>query len=189
MLCCLVPLLASAEIYKSTDADGNVVFSDIPNPGAKKITLPPPTTYTPAPLPTSGTTASKPVAAEYTGLRIIKPSAGETIRDNTGAVSIEIEVIPSLNVQAGHKLVVELDGKNLSSNENATQISVSNMERGAHTVKALIMNAAGQVQTSSESTTFYMKRESALQRQKNVVPTPTPKPTPKPVPTPVTQPN
>lgn len=178
MLCCLIPLLASAEIYKSIDADGNPVFSDTPKPGATKITLPPPATYTPVPLPTTGTTANKPAAANYTTLRISKPSPGETIRDNTGAAVIGIEVVPGLNLQAGHKLVVELDGNNLSSNDNATQISVSNLDRGTHTVKALIMDAAGQVQISSESITFYMKRESILQRQRNVAPKPAPAPAP-----------
>lgn len=161
----LLPLLAAADIYKSTDAEGNVVFSDTPRPGAKKIILPPTPVYNfPTPAPSVNAPSSKATAnAYYTLLRIVRPAPGETVRDNTGAVDVSVELTPPLNVQAGHKLIVALDGNTLTQQENATQIKLSNLDRGVHTLKATVLDASGQVQISSQSLTFYMKRESVLQ--------------------------
>lgn len=165
-LFCLVPLLAGADIYKSTDADGNVVFSDTPRPGAKKIVLPPTPVYSfPTPAPAAGAPSSGASAANahYSQLRIVRPAPGETVRDNTGAVDVSVALTPPLNTQAGHKLLVALDGNTLTQQENATQIKLSNLDRGVHTLKATVLDANGQVQISSQSLTFYMKRESVLQ--------------------------
>ncbi|MHB8471480.1 MAG: DUF4124 domain-containing protein [Gammaproteobacteria bacterium] len=165
LLLCLLPLLASAEIYKSIDADGNVVFSDTPRPGAKKIILPPTPVYNLGTPPQSATSVARKATANayYTLLRIVQPAAGETVRDNTGAVAVSVGLTPPLNVQAGHKLIVALDGNTLSQQDNATQIKLSNLDRGVHTLKATVLDATGQVQISSQSLTFYMKRESVLQ--------------------------
>lgn len=159
MVSLLVPLLAGAEIYKSVDSDGNVVFSDQPTPGAKKILEQFTPTYVPAPLPQAATTTPAPVAASYyTALRIRKPAAGETLRDATGALTIDLEVVPPLKSQAGHILVVAVDGNNLASHDGTTQLTISNLAPGTHTLKAQIMDATGQVQFSSDSVTFHMQR-------------------------------
>lgn len=157
----LVPLFAGAEIYKSFDSEGNVVFSDQPTPGAKQILEHLTPTYVPPPLPQTeaATPSVTPTAASYyTALRIRKPTAGETLREPGGALTIELEVAPPLKSQEGHLLVVAVDGNNLASHDNATQLTLSNLAPGAHTLKAQIMDAAGQVQFSSGSITFHMQR-------------------------------
>ena len=157
----LVPLLAGADIYKSVDSDGNVVFSDQPTPGAKKITEQLTPTYVPPPLPPVETTApspTPPAAGYYTAIRIRKPKPGETLRDATGALTIDLEVVPPLKVKEGHILVVAVDGNNLASHDNTSQLTISNLAPGAHTLKARIMDATGQVQFSSDSITFHMQR-------------------------------
>ena len=160
----MAPLFAGAEIYKSVDSEGNVVFSDQPTPGAKQILEHLTPTYVPLPLPQAeaATPSVAPaVASYYTALRIRKPTAGETLREPSGALTIELEVIPSLKTQEGHLLVVAVDGNNLASHDNATQLTLSNLAPGAHTLKAQIMDAAGQVQFSSDSITFQMQRAAA----------------------------
>lgn len=171
-LLCLLPLLAGADIYKSTDAEGNVVFSDTPSPGAKKIILSPAPVYNvPAPASPAHAPSSKATAnAYYTLLRIVRPAPGETVRDNSGAVDVSVALTPPLNVQAGHKLIVALDGNELTQQENATQIKLSNLDRGVHTLKATVLDASGQAQISSQSLTFYVKRESLLQNHDKPVP-------------------
>jgi hypothetical protein len=160
---CLVPILAAAEIYKSVDNEGNVLFSDKPTPGAKKIPEQLTPTYSPSPpaLPKIDTAAPSSVTAVidyYTALRILKPAPGETVREPSGALTIELKVTPPLKNQQGHMLVIAVDGNNLSSHDNATQIALSNLSNGTHTRKAQIMDATGQVQFSSDSITFVMQR-------------------------------
>jgi hypothetical protein len=157
MFIVLVPLHAGAEIYKSVDSEGNVVFSDQPTPGAKKILEQLTPTYVPTPLPQAAITTPV-VASYYTVLRIRKPAAGETLRDAAGALTIDLEVVPSLNSLEGHILVVAVDGNNLASHDGTTQLTISNLAPGTHTLKAQIMDAAGQVQFSSDSVTFHMQR-------------------------------
>jgi len=160
----LVPLLAGAEIYKSVDSEGNVVFSDQPTPGAKQFLEHLTPTYVPLPLPQAeaATPSVVPtVASYYTALRIRKPTAGETLREPGGVLTIELEVVPSLKSQEGHILVVAVDRNNLASHDNAAQVTLSNLAPGAHTLKAQIMDAAGQVQISSDSITFQMQRAAA----------------------------
>ncbi|NNG11833.1 MAG: DUF4124 domain-containing protein, partial [Halobacteria archaeon] len=41
--------LAQAEVYKSTNADGEVIFSDQPSPGAEQVQLPELPTYSAPP--------------------------------------------------------------------------------------------------------------------------------------------
>lgn len=161
-----MPLLANAAIYKSVDADGNVVFSDTPLPGGKEVILPPTPTYTPRPLavPAAGAGAGTTQApTAYTSLLIVSPADGATIRDNTGAVAVNLVVEPPMTEKSGHKLVVILDGKPQESAGNSTQVTLSDVERGSHTLRASILNADGQVQFSSGAVTFHLKRESILQ--------------------------
>ncbi len=168
----LIPLFAAAEIYKSVDSEGNVVFSDQPTPGAKKILQQLTPTYAPPPLPQAETTAlsvAPTVASYYTALRIRKPAPGETLRDVTGALIIDLEVVPPLKIQEGHLLVVAVDGNNLASHDNATQLTISNLAPGAHTLKAQIMDASGQVQFSSGSITFHMQRTAGAASAKEPV--------------------
>ncbi len=157
----LVPLCAGADIYKSVDSDGHVVFSDQHTPGAKKIIEQLTPTYPPSSLPQAETAARSPapiIANYYTAIRIIKPTPGETLRDATGALTADLEIVPPLKVKEGHVLVVSVDGNNLASHDNATQITISNLAPGVHTLKAQIMDATGQVQFSSDSVTFFMQR-------------------------------
>ena len=58
LLPCFAVLPAQAQVYKSVDEKGRVIYSDKPSEGAKKIELPPMTTV-PAPKP-----PEKPAAAE-----------------------------------------------------------------------------------------------------------------------------
>lgn len=155
MVICLLPLGAAAEIYKSVDSEGNVVFSDQPTPSAKKIPEHLTPTYSPATLPA---TTPPHAASYYTALRILKPVPGEQLRDAAGILSVDLEAVPPLKIQEGHSLVVAVDGNNLAGHDGTTQLTISNLAPGAHTLKAQIRDATGQVLFSSGVITFHMQR-------------------------------
>ena len=162
LLCCL-PLSAGAAVYKWVDADGTVHFSDTPREGAEQVHVPPPQTYTPAPLPpiTPRPEAPTAPAADYTRFDMTSPSDDQTLRDNTGAVNVSFAVDPPLKVQQGHRLVVLLDGE-AQSPVQGTSLTLQNVERGTHSLQGRILDDRGQVLASSKTIKIHLHRQSVL---------------------------
>ncbi len=161
--CSLAAGLSWAAIYQTTDEHGNVVFSDEPSTGSKPVDLPPLPTYS-APK----YRADQPVqdasrqseAKAYSSLSIQQPEQDATIRDNTGAVAVAAAMEPQLNQAAGHRLQFFLDGKPVGEPGTQTTTTLSNIERGAHQVQAVVFDASGHELKRSDSVTFYLHRQS-----------------------------
>lgn len=154
---------AAAAIYQSTDAQGNVVFSDEPSSGSEAVELPPLPTYS-APKYRSTKPAQDKAKqggeSGYSSLLIQQPEQDATIRDNTGAIPVAVAIKPKLNKAAGHRLQFLLDGQPVG--EPGTQISTSlpNIDRGAHQVQAVVFDASGTELKRSDSVRFYLHRQS-----------------------------
>ncbi|MCP0914010.1 MULTISPECIES: DUF4124 domain-containing protein [Legionella] len=153
-------LLASslfAQIYKWTDSNGNVHFSDRPHPGAKKIDLPPVQTYSPPPVadetPEAPSTAT---LAPYTRIAITQPEDQATIRNNQGSIGVLVQVEPAL--RAGDKLQILFDGAALGQPQTTMAFELQNINRGSHTIAAQVLDAEGNVLITSESITIFMHR-------------------------------
>ena len=153
--------LASAKIYKSVLPDGSVTYSDKPQPGAESVKLPPIQTYTPRPVPKAEDKVEQAPAdpKAYESVRITSPTANETIRDNGGTISVQVEVKPKL--MPGHQLEVIVDGKVVGSGA-ATSLSISNLDRGSHSVSANIKDDKGRVVKSAGGVSFQLHRSSKL---------------------------
>lgn len=154
------------DIYRTVDQNGNVIFSDVPTKGAEKIQLKetttiksldsvPSTVVTPAP--------PKEAAFSYKSISITTPANDEAIRDNTGDVSIKVEVEPTL--RPGHQVVVYLDGKETTQGTGIA-FSLENIDRGTHQLRASIKDPDGHILISSKSTTFHLLRQSVIKRKK-----------------------
>ena len=159
--------VAYAEIYRSTDAEGNVIYSDQPRPGAKTMNLPGLTSYPGTAYSTSSTnnasadqSKNKPVYSEF---NISTPANDETIRANSGDISVSLGVSPAL--KAGHVVVLDVNGQQFKG--NSTLFNLKNVDRGTHILKAHIENAAGEKQTDVVSNTFHLKRASVLNNSAN----------------------
>lgn len=154
---------AGAKIYKWVLPDGTITYSDRPQEkGAKEMKLPPLQTYTPpptpAPAPGPGTDKDKP-ATGYEVVKVVSPQPDEVIRDNGGTVNVRLELKPSL--RDGHQVEILLDGKAIGSGAS-TSASVSNVNRGQHTVSAVVKDAEGKTVASAPGVTFHLKRASRL---------------------------
>lgn len=92
---------ASAQIYKWTDSQGNVHFSDTPHPGAQVINIPEPQSFSPqqrpAAAPRSMTPEPEKTRHAYTRIAIVQPENGATIRNNQGFVVVTVQVDPELH--------------------------------------------------------------------------------------------
>lgn len=164
-----LPLAATAgTVYKYFDANGNVVFTDQPVPGAEKIVVPETQTYSPEPtarprqiLPampaTPGGDASQ--LNPYSQFKIRSPAPDETFR-NVDDVLVSLSILPRL--RQGHKVQLLLDGKPVGAAKPSPQFALPGIARGSHSVVAQILDAQGRVVAKTGSVSFHVHKTSAL---------------------------
>ncbi len=177
---------AHATIYKSVDAQGNVVFSDQPGGNAQPLKLPPVPTYSPPPMPASVTTETTPIKLPptpgYEQFAVVAPGQDQAFWDNAGDVEVRVSLQPALMTAAGHRLVFYLDGVAGGEPAEDTSTVFHNVDRGQHTVSAAVIDATGKTIQTTEKVRFQLHRLSLNAPLRNNSPPPTPKPNPKPAP-------
>lgn len=164
----------AAEIYRTTDEDGNVVFTDDPpSDDAEPVELEPLTTVPSADegsggnagtetgtSPTTGEATEEPPERGISGISIAYPEQGKGIRHNGGNVPFRVALQPEgATLPRGHQVEIILDGKP-RARAASTRVTVSPVDRGPHTVRARIIDNAGQTRYESESVKFYLLRVS-----------------------------
>lgn len=165
---------AGTTIYKTVDENGNVVFTDTPprvDGPSETISLPAPNSFDPA---EAGTEASSrqlwivdPDAEDeisgtfYAGLTIATPVDDENIRENAGNVTVSVDLEPP-NLQPGHRIRLLLDGTPTGGTNTTGSFALTNVDRGTHSLKAEIVDDAGQVVFTGPSSTFHLQRYSVL---------------------------
>lgn len=151
-------LADSTQIYKWTDSNGNVHFSDKPAPGAEEIKLPQIQTYSspkqPAESENSSAAATDEEEAAYELISIAQPNDQETIRNTEGYVPIIVDLKPML--KKGDNVQLIFDGKPLDTPQPTTTFTLQGIERGSHTIAAQVMDSQGNVLKTSDSITIYM---------------------------------
>ena len=169
----------SAAVYKSVDAQGNVVYTDEPGGDAKPVKLPPLSTV-PAPRYKSSTQPGmdlEPSAAtNYQKISIVSPTQDATLRDNTGAVPVNVVLEPALNSVAGDRYRYYLDGQAQGTLTESGQISFENLDRGSHSVEAAVVDNAGRELIRSGSVQFFLHRQAVNFPTGPAAPAPTPIP-------------
>ncbi len=173
------PLLHAA-VYKTTDAQGNVVFTDIPPKNQDgetqtPVELAPSNTYAPV-VSNSQTTTSPNIeeeesaAFQYENISITSPENDAAIRENAGNVTVYTRVQPGL--QEGHQVQILLNGQPWPIRSRGA-VAMTNVNRGTHSITAQIVDADEQVLMSSKPVTFHLQRVSILTRpnQANTPPT------------------
>lgn len=150
-----------AQIYKWTDSDGIVHFSDIPHVGATTIKLPEVKKNAPSiepssdkePLASAITTNSK---DNYRDIAITEPKNEATIRNNQGYVPIIVSIEPEL--KTGDLIQILFDGEPLGKPKASMISAINDIKRGTHTIAASVIDKDGGVIKTSESVTIYMHR-------------------------------
>ena len=151
---------SQAAIYKYVTPDGEVVYSDAPPPGAQQVQeveLPPLSTYTPQPSPHAvDTGATKPAKHPgYDVFRITSPKDDEPIRMNTGNITIVMELRPALH--SGDTIDLVLDGRTIGTGSTTT-VNLTNLDRGTHTVEAVIRSPNAKVVARTKPISFHILR-------------------------------
>jgi len=149
-----------AQIYKWVMPDGSIRYSDKPQPGGKEVKLPPLQTYTAPPIPAKAakkSEASTTQAIEYKTFVVQSPKNNEVIRNNAGMISIQLSLEPAL--RSAHSIEIFMDGKSVGSGKG-TRISLTNVDRGSHTIKASVKDESGKAIKQTASVTFHLLRAS-----------------------------
>ena len=160
---CLMLAVGAAQagkIYKYTLSNGDVVYSDKPPPTdqGEEITLEPLQGFSlPAPRPLARSTADKDEAEPtgYKEFKVTSPSNDATIRDNGGNVHVSLSLTPGL--RGGHSIEVMMDGQPIGSG-SGTSITLTEVDRGTHTVQAAVKDNDGKEIARSNSVIFHLKR-------------------------------
>ncbi len=167
---CIAAGSLSAEIYRTQDAEGNIIFTDTPVEKAEKVELPDVTTFKSQPYQkiTPGKKAPADPAKTYK-VTLVSPADKETVRDNNGNIPIEVEVSPALKREHGHQLLVWLDDQK-PVRFTTSRYQLSNIDRGTHTVSVKVVDGRGKTLSATLTHEVYVKRHSV-----NFNPRPTPR--------------
>jgi len=170
LLGCLLALSVQAqetkrELWKWKDANGVTQYSDRPVPGATKVEM-----YTstpvaaPAARPATPAAPAKPGAAavvQYQSLEIWQPESGESYFGTDATVNVRMRSEPSL--ASGDRLLLYLDGKLVEGASNAYEHTLSNLERGVHSLAAVILDDKGNEKIRSEPRVFHIKLPTTIE--------------------------
>ncbi|MCK4951034.1 MAG: DUF4124 domain-containing protein [Gammaproteobacteria bacterium] len=154
---CLVNT-AHAEVYRSVDESGNIIFTDKPHKNSEKVDLPGLTTYESPPYKEiKAEKIKKPITkfTSYSEFKILSPASKDTIRNADGDVAVNLLVTPELQVKLGHRIVLYVDGSKVTST-TVTRYKLTNVDRGSHTLSAQIVDSNGKPYSELISTVFYL---------------------------------
>ncbi len=166
--------VAAAEIYRTTDEDGNVVYTDDPpDEDAEPVELDPLTTVpgtaaeddkdgdrNEAAGGDAGGSRERQPDSRLRGIRIAYPEGGEGIRHNGGNVPFRVALEPEgAGLPAGHSIEIVLDGE-VRARGTGKEIVVAPVSRGEHSVRARVLDAQGDTRFASETIEFFLLRKA-----------------------------
>ena len=139
LLLMAAPVSARTEVYRTTDKDGNVTFTDkkADNKDVAPVEIRPVQTI-PAPKIPSVKKRQQ-TKGLYKSISITSPADEETFH-NPESITITINSTPSL--KPGHRYVFSMNGKKLNEGP-AKKFILEQPDRGALTFKAEVLNAKG----------------------------------------------
>jgi hypothetical protein len=158
----LTPLAGFGQsIYRTTDKDGNVVYTDAPPSGTnttEEVKLPPTNTAPPPPdIPRPKEPEPTDSAVAYE-VAITSPANESTIAMGPGNFSVSASVKPGLS--KGQTLQLFMDGEAQGEPQKGTSWNLTNVFRGGHDLTVNLLDREGQVIASSDAVRVYVLRPS-----------------------------
>ncbi len=150
------------EVYTWTDEYGVRHISDTPAANnATKLTLPTLSSEPKNQVTEEENRIEKPDSGSKTppplSIKIISPTNGETIRSNSGALSVKIELNRALLDH--EKLQLFMDNKPVGALSTKKVWEIENLERGAHSFSIQLV-VSGKVIASTSLVTVYLHQAS-----------------------------
>jgi hypothetical protein len=154
----------AAVIYKWTDADGVVHYSDQAEPGAEKIfTTSAVSNGTTPPRTASGPQPPKkpppPPAMKFTQFAITSPAREQTFFGDD-VIGVHLDLAPEL--RSDQSISWRLNGRQLTDQLDVTQFTLPHLDRGAYSIVATVTDQRSGETQSTEGINFYVRQPSAL---------------------------
>lgn len=156
IICLVFTLSSSAEtVYKTTNPDGSVTFTDRESVDSEKVKVKKAQTYK-APRSPSLPLATKKLSpsVSYT-LSIVQPGVDTNII-NTDTVSVSVALLPALKTAYGHKIRYQLAEQTVLT--QSTSHTFNNVYRGTHELKVAVVDKQGDPISPVAITRFHVKR-------------------------------
>jgi len=99
-------------------------------------------------------------AAGAAQIEILAPAQDDTIHDNSGNLAVAVKVEPPIEPKDGTSIRILLDGKPAARDSSSVSIALTGVERGQHSLQALLVNRKGQTLSVSETVDFTMWQAS-----------------------------
>jgi hypothetical protein len=155
----------AAVVYKWTDGDGVVHFSDQPVPGAEKIVTSSGSTNGIGGTSSSGagTTPKSATAAPKVGEATIESPSKEQVFFGDDVIPVRLNLAPEL--QPTQAIAWKLNGATLDQPRDAISFALQTLPRGTYSISATVTDSASGGSLSTESVTFYVRQPSELAPQ------------------------
>ncbi len=165
--------LAKTNIYKQVTQQGQVEYSDQPDQNSTEILLPQ-IQINAAILPKTGSPSSTPASVEsvestehaneaqksskiQVSISISSPIEQQFFISAITEVPVALVVQPALSPT--QKIKILLDNQPYGEPSHALNLTLKNVERGSHELKAIIIEDNNQIIASSAPVTFYQQRQ------------------------------
>ena len=156
LICILLSISVTAEtVYKKTNPDGSVEFTDLNSKDSEEVKIRKPTSFKPTRLPTLGLPVKKLSPSLNYNIAISQPTENATIINQIDVV-VAVSIQPALSIGLGHQIRYSLGGETIVSRN--TSETFKNVPRGTHSVIVSIIDKKGEVVSPIVSINFHMKR-------------------------------
>jgi Domain of unknown function (DUF4124)/Bacterial Ig domain len=150
----------AATVYRWVDENGVTHYSDQPHENAEKVTVASPQTYS-ATRGYSSASAAAPKAASATYSCTVAQPANDATFQNTSTVSFAAQASPA--PANGDQMVLLLDGAKVPNfPSSGGSVTLDSVDRGQHTVQAVVQDSSGKAICQSTPVTFTVLQASVL---------------------------
>jgi hypothetical protein len=159
---------ADAQLYKGTDAEGNVIYSDKPFEDSETFNPPPlsvmdaPKVEKPQAAAESPEEEDKPETS-YSRFAILSPSSGETIWNNPD-LAVKMIIEPALATKEGHRIWLLMDGRPVVRHSGSPIVQIGQTYRGTHTFEGQVRNQQGQILKRTPPVQVHIKQTSIIKQ-------------------------
>ncbi|HEC04597.1 MAG TPA: DUF4124 domain-containing protein [Thiothrix sp.] len=162
--------ISNAKIYSWKDASGKTVYGDNPPEHnkakeikTKELTIVPgykDPSFSPKEIEVKKEETKQEEVIGYEAFTVAYPKDDEAIRANDGNVTVAFQLSPAL--KSSDSIFIYVDGKKLVENSKALSASLSSLDRGTHSMFAVVRNNNGDVLLNSDTVSFHILRNSII---------------------------
>jgi hypothetical protein len=159
LICLGAAAALAGPVYKWTDEKGVVHYSDQPHPDAQKVQLAPAQTYksnhAPAPV-AAPQPESTPEGPPYRNCSVAQP---QDQQEFANLEQLRIVIFTDPGLRPGDQVFVIMDGTQLGTAQGG-QYLLNPVERGTHTLQALVKDGSGTMVCQTPGVTFSVHQPS-----------------------------